>query len=391
MKTIHSIGSIILFLMLFIQSPLTVLAGGFGVSGTFAGHEYKMVAGETSASSNITIVFFNQYDVDITIRLNTEGPFGVIFLNLQDQYSIAANSQLRIPISIQLDSLIAPGSYLLNVYAQVLPSSEAGITLIGSAGLQANLFVLGDAGILDISVISVNGNPMPAIIELFRVEEGTLIIVALNEDEIVGQFAAADYLVKVYFESKQVAETSITLKNQEEITLKIIAQTLVIQRFRVVPDFINQSKVLSTAQIYYELDNVFKPVNDVSVVLRVIHQTSLIEEVEILLASVINTGSTTGQFTFFPEQGWKAGDYSFELVLSNPDIVLDFSDTLTYNVPRSAVDNPGLFEGRTSWLIATIIFGSTGLIAGGWFVYRSRRTTTLAKREPKTTTFSRGK
>lgn len=390
MKTIYSIRIMILFLMVLIQSPPTVVAGGFGVSGTFAGHDYKMVVGETSSTSNISVIFFNQYDVDITIRLNTEGPLGVTFLNLQDQYSIPANSQLRIPISIQLDSLIAPGSYVLNVYAQVLPSSEEGITLIGSAGLQANLVVLGEAGMLDISVISVNGNPIPAVIELFRVEEETLINVALSDDGIVGQFAAADYLVKVYFESKQVAETLITLENQDEIILEIVAQTLVIQRFRVVPDFINQSELLSTSQIYYELDNVFKPVNDVSVVLRVMYQTSLIEEVEILLASVINTGSTRGQFTFFPEQGWKAGDYSFELVLSNPDNVLDFSDTLTYNVPRTAVDSPGLFEGRTSWLIAAIIFASTGFIAVGWFVFRSKPTTP-AKRVEKTTTFSQGK
>lgn len=391
MKPMLSISIIVLYLLLLIQSPQPVVASGFGVSGTFAGHNYKMIAGQTSSVSNVTIIFFNQYDVAIDVRLNTEAPLGVKYLNLQEHYSMAANSQLKIPIMIQLDAFIAPGNYSLNVFAQVLPSPEEGITLLGSAGLQANLEVLGEAGGLDLSIVSVNGNPFPGVIELFRVDEETLVSVALSEGDIVNQFAAADYLVRGYFESKQVAEILFTLDDQDDLAFELVAQTLVIQRFQVVPSFSQQSELLSTAQIYFELENIYNPVNDVSVVLQVMYQQSPLQDVEVLSASVVNTGSTRSQFTFYPEQGWKAGDYSFELVLSNPDIVLDLSKTLFYNVPRTAVDSPGLLEGRPSWLIATMVFGVIGLIGGGWVMYQSSKTIKSVKRVEKTTTFSQGK
>lgn len=382
----------LLIAFLFIQSPQTVFAGGFGVSGTFAGYDYKMVAGETSSSSVVTVIFYNQYDVAIDIRVNTEAPYGVTYLNLQTTYTIAAKSQLQLPIAIQLDDVITPGSYVLNVYAQVIPSTDTGITLIGSAGLQANLVVLGEAGMVNISVVSVNGLAFPAVLELFRVDEETMVSVALDEIEIVSQYAASDYLVRAYYESRQVAEQEFTLNNQDDITIELVAQTLLIQTFRVVPLFDNQSNRLTTAQISFELDNTYKPVTDVSVVLHVIHQQSLIEEVKMLQASVVTTGSTNGQFTYYPEQGWRVGEYTFELVVNNRSNTLDTSTSLSYSVPRASIDNPGFFEGRTTWLLVIFVLGGT--IIGGWVLVQSKQR--IHPRKPrnqteKTTTFSQKK
>ncbi len=394
MKPIASIGMILLLCLMVVQSPQTVFAGGFGVSGTFAGHEYKMVAGETSSTANVTVIFYNQYDIDIDIRLNTEAPLGVKFLNLQDEYSISANSQLRIPITIRLDEVITPGSYVLNVYAQVLPSNDEGITLIGSAGLQANLVVLGEAGMVNISVVSVNGLAFPAILELFRMDDETLVFVALNELEIVTQYAASDYLIKAYYESTQVAEHQFTLDDQADLTLELVAQTLLIERFQVVPEFDDSSKVLTTAQIHFELDNIYKPVDDVSVVLRVIHDQTPIEEVDLLQASVVNVGSTTGQVTYYPEQGWKAGEYRFELVLHNLDESMESITSHTYLVPRTVIDQPGLLEGRSIWFFALIGLGGFALIGGGWMIVRSRKrphTKLGSQQAEKTTTFSNEK
>jgi hypothetical protein len=388
MKPFYSLFGMMLMLMLFVQSPPTIVAGGFGVSGTFAGHSYTMIPGETSSSSNVSIVFFNQYDVAITVRLHSEGPLGVSYLNLQEEYTIEATSQLRIPIIIELSDMVAPGSYVLNVYAQVLPSDEEGITLIGSAGLQANLLVLGEAGMLNISVVSVNGLTFPAVLELFRVDEDTLVSVTRNDIEIASPYAASDYLVRAYYESRQVAESFFTLSDQEELTIELVAQTLLIQSFRVVPMFENQFDVLSTALIMFELDNIYKPVNDVSVLLNVTYQQSAIEAVEILQSSSVSVGSTTGQFTFYPSQGWRAGEYTFELVLNNVQKSLDASITMVYQVPREVIEDPGLFEGRTSWFIAMLVIGGIGLGGAFWWVVRVKKSSKRKTQPTKTTTFS---
>jgi hypothetical protein len=388
MKPLYSLLAMILYLMLFILSPPTIVAGGFGVSGTFAGHNYTMVPGETNSSTSVNVVFFNQYDVPITVRLNAEGPFGVSYLNLQNEYTIEANAQLRIPILIELSPMIAPGTYTLHVYAQVLPSTKEGITLIGSAGLQANLLVLGEAGMVNISVVSVNGNSFPAVLELFRVDQNTLVSVARSELQIVRQYAAAEYLVRAYYESRQVAETSFTLSDQDDLTISLVAQTLTIGRFRVVPMFENQSDILTTAQISFELENRYNPVKDVRVMLNVTYQQSPLEAVEILSASSVSVGSTNGQFTFYPVQGWRAGEYIFELQLTNDQETLNASSSMVYVVPREAIAHPGLFEGRDGLLIALVSIGGIGLVVTGWWVLRSKNAHKSKARPKKTTTFS---
>ena len=388
MKPLYSLLIMIMYMMFFILSPLTIVAGGFGVSGTFSGYNYTMVPGETNSSTSVNVVFFNQYDVPITVRLNAEGPPGVTYLNLQNEYTIEANTQLRIPILIELDDLIVPGTYRLHVYAQVLPSTEEGITLIGSAGLQAKLLVLGEAGMVNLSVVSVNGNSFPAVLELFRVDENTLVSVARNELEIVSQYAAAEYVVKAYYESRQVAETSFTLSDQDDLTIVLVAQTLAIGSFRVVPMFENQSDILTTAQISFELENHYKPVDDVRVMLNVTYQQSSLEAVEILSASSVSVDSTNGQFTYYPVQGWRAGEYTFELQVTNEQETIEASSSMVYVVPREAIVNPGLFEGRDGWLIALVSIGGIGLLGTGWWVLRSKNTHKSKPRPKKTTTFS---
>ena len=389
MKLLYSFLIMILFLMLFIMSPPTMVAGGFGVSGTFAGHNYTMVPGETSSTSSVTVLFFNQYDVPITVRLNSEGPVGVTYLNLQNEYTIEANSQLRIPIMIALADTVVPGEYTLHVYAQVLPSSEDGITLIGSAGLQANVLVLGEAGMVHISVLSVNGHSFPAVLELFRVDEDTLVSVTRNETEIISQYAAGEYLVRAYYESRHVAETTFIVEDQESAIIELVAQTLLIKSFRVVPIFEDSSDVLTSAQISFELDNLYKPVNDVSVMLHVTYQQPSDEAVEIIKASSVSEGSTTGQFTFYPVQGWRVGEYTFELLLNNEQESIDESSSMVYFVPRQAIEHPGLFEGRIAWLIAILSIAGMGILGTVWWWVRQKRVSKTPTRETKTTTLSK--
>jgi hypothetical protein len=52
------------------------------------------------------------------------------------------------------------------VYAQVLPGETAGITLVGSAGINARLSVFGEAGRVTIRSLTTSGDPFDATIRV---------------------------------------------------------------------------------------------------------------------------------------------------------------------------------------------------------------------------------
>ena len=399
MKLLYSMSILMVVLTTLFQPPTVHSVGGFGVSGTFAGHEFKLTPGARSTASNVTVVFFNQYDIDIDVRLNTEGPAGVEFLNLQSEYTIPANRQLSLDVVVQLDEWITPGEYPLHVFAQVVPSIQPGITLIGSAGLQATLVVYGEAGTLEISVVSYNGDAFPGVIELFRVDETRLVSVAYTTVPLRDQFIAADYVVRAYYDSVMIAEEQITLTNLENIEVVLVAQTLVFDGFQVVPEFFNDDTRLSTTQVYFVLENYYRPVVDVRLVLEVQYEQSSVEEVEIMASSMVNSGNTTGRFTYYPIDGWRAGEYTFQILMYQFDDEhreqLGSSVAMTYLVPRDMIANPGLLEGRGNVFPLLLGAGAIALLGGiTWIVFRFSKKTfnqPIHQGSAKTTTFSKPK
>jgi hypothetical protein len=90
----------ILLMMLGVMSVSA--QGGFAVSGTFAGYQYKLIAGERLASENVYATFINNYAVPIDVELIFEAPAGVGFLVEETIITIGAGQVIQVPIGIAL-------------------------------------------------------------------------------------------------------------------------------------------------------------------------------------------------------------------------------------------------------------------------------------------------
>jgi hypothetical protein len=332
------------FLML---TPLVVQAqGGFAVSGTFAGYQYKLIAGERITSDNVYATFINNFAVEIDVQMVFQAPEGVTFLVEESIVSIPAGRSIRVPIGIALSDDVVPGDYVISIFAQVLPDDTQGITLIGSAGLNARLSVFGEAGRVTIRSVTTKGDPFPATIELFRIEsDDRLFSVATAETLLSDRVVVGDYVARSYYQGRTIGEQFFTVNNNDNIDISLTARTVFIRSFTVEPTFFDDRNILASASISYSLENIYEVINNIKLDLVVRLDGEIVETTEMFLVPVLNPGRTEGRFNYIPRQGWQAGRYEISILLyelderfDNGQFLYDETSAFTFDVPASIVE-----------------------------------------------------
>ena len=342
--------------------------GGFAVSGTFAGYQYKLIAGERITSENVYATFRNNYDIEIDVQLVYEAPEGVEFLVDEDIITIPAGQTVRIPIGIALADSVVPGDYIISVFAQVLPDQTQGVTLVGSAGLNARLSVFGEAGRVTIRSLTTRGDRFTASIELFRIEEdGRLFSVATAENELSDRVVVGNYVARSYYQGRTIGEEFFTVNNNDNLTILLIARTVFIRSFIVEPVFFEDRNILSSATVSYSLENIYEVINNIKLDLVVRLDGEVVETTEMFLVPVLNPGRTEGRFNYIPRQGWQAGRYEISIMLyelderfENGQFLYDETAAYVFDVPASIV------EGGVNFLQVTLL-----IISGSLFVLMS--------------------
>jgi hypothetical protein len=328
-------------------SPLAVQAqGGFAVSGTFAGYQYKLIAGERIVSDNVYATFVNNFAIEIDVQLVFQAPEGVTFLVEESIVSIPAGQSIRVPIGIALDDDVVPGDYVISIFAQVLPDNTQGITLIGSAGLNARLSVFGEAGRVTIRSVTTIGDPFRSTIELFRIEpDGRLFSVATAETLLTDRVVVGDYVARSYYQGRTIGEEYFTVNNNDNITITLTARTVFIRSFTVEPMFFEDRNILSSARVSYSLENIYEVINNIKLDLVVRLDGQIVETTEMFLVPVLNPGRTEGRFNYIPSQGWRAGRYEISILLyelderfENGQFLYDETSAFTFDVPASIVE-----------------------------------------------------
>ena len=338
--------------------------GGFGVSGTFAGYHYKLVPGEQINSENVYASFVNNYEIAIDVQLSYEAPPGVDFILESTIVNIPAGGSIRVPVGILVSQDAVPGDYVVRVFAQVLPGQTQGITLVGSAGLNARLSIFGEAGRVTIRSLTTSGDVFRSTVELFRVEaDGAMFSVATGENAITDRVVVGDYVAKAYFEGRTIAEERFTVNNNDVLTIDLIARTVFVRSFNVEPNFFEDRNILASTTVSYSLENVYETVNNIQLELVVRLDGEIIDEVEMFLAPVLNVGRTEGRFTYIPRRGWQEGQYQISIRLFELDsrfeggqFLYDETSPFDFVVPASIV------EGGVNFVqVALLVIG--GMIA----------------------------
>jgi len=298
--------------------PLSsVQAGGIGISGTFSGQHFQLVPGESLSTPDIYVVVFNNSDSDMQVKLTQQTPSSVELTMSTVDFPLPPGSQRRIEVGVAVGPEAVPGEYALLLTAEACRErKEGGVILTGAAQMQAKLTIFGEAGSLVLSVITVEGKPFSAMIKLYRKSEGQNLLCGHSETgKLETRLSPGDYLAQAYFEGTKVAEESFSLATDEEKEVTLVAQTVFLPGFSVVPNYYSKTGAIAFAKIVYTINNLYQPLKEVKARLRVSFAGEAVEEIELLSLPILNVGKTAGSYSYTPTQGWQEGTYSFKIEL----------------------------------------------------------------------------
>lgn len=315
-----------LFLLALILPQTAQAEGGIAVSGSFSRHHFKLLPSESIDTPHIDVVFFNNYDRDIKVQLTPRLPEGVQFHLDEYQIAIPADSNIKIPIGLTVGKDVIPGDYDIGLAADVLPDAETGIAIVGSAELRTKLSVYGEAGTVNIKTVTAKEEPFPAVINL-SLKEGNSLSPAgySNRGQLNERLVPGDYVAIAYWEGTEVASEQFTLAADEEKEITLAAQTVFINGFTV-----SGGEDKGSARLTYTIDNIYRPLSDVRLVLNVFHRGKLLEELEMFTIPLLEVGSLDNRFNYIPAQGWQPGEYVFRI-----DLVAE--DDLVYAQSRDQI------------------------------------------------------
>jgi len=294
-----------------------VQAGGIGISGTFSGQHFQLVPGESLSTPDIYVVVFNNSDSEMQVKLTPGTPSGVELILSTVDFLLPPGSQQRIEVGVAVGPEAAPGEYTLTLTAEACRErEEEGIILTGAAQMQAKLTIFGEAGRLLLSTITPEGEPFSAIVKLYRKAEGQNLPCGHSETgELETRLTPGDYLAQAYLQDTKVAEESFSLAADEEKEVTLVARTVFIAGFTVVPNYYTETGKLAFAKIVYTINNLYQPLKEVKAILEVTLEGQPVEEVELISLPSLDVGQTGGSSNYVPTEGWQGGTYSFQIGL----------------------------------------------------------------------------
>ena len=308
---------IVMVLGLFLPAPVQA-EGGIAISGNFYRQEFRLFPGESLISPDIYVMAFNNSDTDMLIKMSTQVPPGVNLILSPVEFTLPPGGQQKIEVGIELSSDAVPGKYEVGITADSYPeAAEEGFTLAGAAQQEADLIIFGEAGSVSIVTLTHEGEPFPAIVRLFEQIEAESILCGYSDTGTLDmRLVPGDYVVEAYLEDTKVAEESFTLAADEEKNIILTARTAFIVGFSAVPNFYTESKELAFANLQYTIKNIYQPLDDIEVILKVNLDGAVLDEISIFSLSTLSTGNTGASYNnYIPLQGWEGGTYGFKLDL----------------------------------------------------------------------------
>jgi len=294
-----------------------VYAGGMAMSGTFSGQHFQLIPGESVSTPDIYVVVFNNTDSDMQVGLIPETPAGVELVLPTSEFLLSSGSQQRVEVGVAVSHEAAPGEYALLLTAEACSEGE-GIKLGVAAQQQAKLTVFGEAGSLVLSIVTPEGDPFPATLKVYRQAEGQGLPCAHSNTGILKtRLVPGEYLAEAYFQDNGVAEESFSLAANENKGITLVARTVLIEGFSVVPNYHIETNELAFTKIVYTINNLYQPLEGVKASLKVTLDDQVVEEVELISMPTLDVGRTAGSSNYIPPAGWQDGTYSFRIELYN--------------------------------------------------------------------------
>jgi hypothetical protein len=297
-----------------------VQAGGeIAMSGTFYLQDFEIPRGVKVANKSIYVVVFNQGDSEFTVHLTPSSPKEVELSLSEQDFLLQPEGQRKVYIGVGAGEDAVPGEYTLTVTAEARhASSEGGIQIIAAVAQEARLKITGEAAWISARVVSPLGDAVVATVSLFKETQGVRHEFASSETGVLeAKVSLGRYIVCAYVGGEKLAEEviDITTENErKEVTL--VVKTAYFANFGIVPNYYTKTHELAFATIVYQLRNLYQPMNDIKLILKVRDNDEALEEVPLLSLSQLALGDISGSRDYTPPGGWQSGSYTFQAELS---------------------------------------------------------------------------
>jgi uncharacterized membrane protein len=177
--------------------------GGFAMSGSFNAQKLELPQGTSLRTPDIYIVIFNNSAQDLNVKITTRAPFGVTLVLAECDFPLAANSQKKIEVGIDVGIDALPGDYKIGIVAEPYNEGAQGIQIVGAAGQEADLTITGESSLVDITTVSPDGSPVPALIVLYRdYENDDFEIARIDSGNLKLSVSPGNYITRAYIANR---------------------------------------------------------------------------------------------------------------------------------------------------------------------------------------------
>lgn len=311
----------LLFLLILVAAVLpgtmANAQSGIAMVGTFYAQVFEIPPGAEVSAPSIYVVVFNHGEDESRFEMSGESPLGVEIVISEGQFTLPPGGQKKVFITVRVGEDAVPGQYELIVRAtQVMDEVEGAVVVSTAAAQQADLIIVGESAMVEVQVVSPNGEPVVSVVRLFKIIEGKEMEFASSETGVLeAKVSPGSYTTSAYVAGQQLAEESFDVMAGETKMIVLSGRTAYIGGFGVVPNYSTETGKLVFVEIVYTINNFYQPMADIEVILQVSLDSEFLEDISLVTFESLNTGRTGGSYNYIPSKGWESGEYSFELEL----------------------------------------------------------------------------
>jgi hypothetical protein len=304
-----------LLLMASLLLPPPAFAGGLAMSGNFYRQEFEIPQGTNLNTPDIYVTAFNNGVEDFNIRIITETPTGVEMVLSETTFQLKAGEQKRVNIGVNVSEAAIPGEYTLKVTAEAYKEG-AGIKLLGAAGQTAKLTVTGEAASVEITSVTPDGGPTPAMVKLYKQAGSQNFNVGYSETgSLKMKVSPGSYLAEAYVAGKKLADESFSIAANETKKITLEIKTVYFEGFGIVPNYNTETNELAFAEVVYTVNNLFEAFPEAKVILKVTKGDAPLDETTLATLAPLEKGRVGLSYNYIPAGGWRKASYGFKLEL----------------------------------------------------------------------------
>jgi len=285
-----------------------------GVSGDFYAHTYYVpIGGEVSGA---TVVINNPSNQTIHVRMvyQVNPPTKLLTVEFsQEEFDLKPGESKTIYITLKAAPNCPPGNYTVIVGGEEIIKVGNESVASPSGALKARVVVTGKSGKVIVRAVDINGNPVPVTLILYSLPSKYPIKKSTN-GTIEAVVASGKYLAQAYLAGQLLNSTEFTVNTGETKVVEMVVHTVYFISFDVAPAK-NSKGEIGYAYIFSTVRNLFKPLKNARLVLSVKYNGKPLENVSVATIPVLPLNDTEFKYNYIPKDGWKAGTYTFQMML----------------------------------------------------------------------------